>query len=35
MDNAIGGVIFITVAFVLAYGSYVTGKFNSRKINRK
>jgi len=35
MDNAISGVIFITVAFVLAYGSYVTGKFNSRKINRK
>ena len=35
MDNIISGVIFITVACVLGYGSYVTGKFNSRKINRK
>jgi len=35
MDNIVGGVIFITVAIVLAYGSYVTGKLNSRKTNRK
>ena len=35
MDNIVSGVIFITVAIVLGYGSYVTGKFNSRRTNRK